>query len=558
MFTPRFILLICCVTSVYFTQAQDIGGIATQKAFDISGNFTISTNLYGTTREAPVRAPFSYVISGAPTISIYGISIPLSLTYSNQQLSYTKPFQRYGASPYYKWVKVHLGHRNLNLSPYSMTGQTFLGAGVELTPGKFRLSAFYGTFENAFAQRDPFLPETQRGETYKRRGYGMKVGFEGERAAFNISLLKIVDNPESENGILTDTLYINPQDNIVVSPNVRVTLFKKIAFQSTIAASVLTRNQRAPTGLVDEALVNRFSGILHVNQSTKLALAGDASVKLNLDNFSIGVKYQRIDPLYESLGLLGITNDFENYTINTTISLFKKVLRITASQGFQRNNLVDSRQVTSIRNIGSYSVNMALENGFNINAQYSNFKSDQEAGYIELNDTLRLALVNKRASISPSYSWKNKDIRHTISAFASTQNFADLNVREGISLDNSSTNGSLNYRLRIKPSHLSMRIAFNFSEFESNAKVTSRLGVSVGVNKTIADNKLRANIGVSYKKSKVNLLDDGFVLNSRFGINYNINKKNSLSISASIINRRSIIQQAFTDYRGRFTYSFTF
>ncbi len=556
--TLRLILLILCTALVRFAQAQDVGSIAEQKAFDISGNFSISTNLYGTTREAPVRAPFSYVISGAPTISIYGISIPLSLTYSNQQFSYTKPFQRYGASPYYKWVKVHLGHRNLNFSPYSMTGQTFLGAGVELTPGKFRLSAFYGTFENAFAQRDPFLPETLRGDTYKRRGYGMKAGFEGERIGFDISVLKIIDNAESANETLTDTLYINPQDNIVVSPSVRFTLFKKVAFQSTLAASVLTRNQLAPTGLVDEVLVKRFSGILNVNQSTKMALAGDASVKLNLDNFSIGVKYQRIDPLYESLGLFGISNDFENYTINTAVSLFKNVLRITASQGFQRNNLVDSRQLTSLRKIGAYSANMALKNGLNINAQYSNFKSDQEAGYIELNDTLRLALINKRASISPSYSWKSNDIRHTISAFASTQNFADLNPRGGVSLDNSSSNGSLNYRFSVKPTHLSMRIALNFSKFESNEKITNRLGVSIGANKTLADNKFRINIGTSYKKSKVDQMDDGFVLNSRFGINYNVNKKNSLSISASIINRQSIISQAFTDYRGRFTYSLTF
>ncbi len=542
----------------YYSQAQDVGSIAEQKAFDISGNFSVSTNFYGTTRESPVRAPFSYFISGAPTISIYGISIPLSLTYSNQQLSYTKPFQRYGASPYYKWVKVHLGHRNLNFSPYSMTGQTFLGAGIELTPGKFRLTAFYGTFENVFAQRDPFLPETLRGDTYKRRGYGMKVGFEGEKSSFDISILKVADTPESANTILTDTLRINPQENIVVSPSVRFTLLKKLVIKSTIAASVLTRNQLAPSGLVDDAFVKKFSSVLVINQSTKLALAGDASINLNLNNFSIGLKYKRVEPLYQSLGLHGITNDFENYTVNTSVSLFKNILQFNASQGFQRNNLSDLRQITSLRKIGSYNLNMSLQNGFNINANYSNFQTDQEAGYIELNDTLRLALVNKSASIGHSFNWKKNDKSHTISAFVSTQNFADLNPREGIILDNKSTNGSINYRLRIKPSNLSFRLALNFSEYESNAVLTNRAGVSVGANKSLADKKLRLSVGASYKKSKVDKQDDGFVVNGRLGLNYNLNKKNSISLSASMLNRQSIIKSPFTDYRGRFTYSFTF
>ena len=502
MTTPKFLFLLFCIGSMYRVQAQDVGAIADQKAFDISGNFSLSTNFYGTTRERNNRAPFSYVISGSPTIAIYGVSIPLTLTYSNQQLTYAKPFQRYGASPYYKWVKVHLGYRSMNFSPYSITGQTFLGAGVELTPGKFRLSAFYGTLENIYALQDSAALGSIQVETYKRRGYGVKAGFEGKKVVFDISLLKVIDKPESSEVKLADNTRLTPQDNIVVSPSVRFTLFKKLAIQSTVAASVLTRNQFASSGLVDNTIVERFSSMLTINQSTKLAWAGDASAKLNFNDFSIGLKYKKIEPLYQSLGLHGIANDFENYTVNGSVNLFKKLLRLQASRGFQRNNLSDLRRITSLRKIGSFNASMALQNGFSINAQYSNFQSDQEAGYIELNDSIRLALINKSASISPSYQWKNNGVRHSVSLSASTQDFTDLNPREGFSLENKSTTSSLNYRLRIKPSSLSLRVGINYSAYESNAQLTKRSGVSISANKKLANKKLRLNMGISYKKSK--------------------------------------------------------
>jgi len=543
---------------MYHAQAQDIGAIADKKAFDISGRFSLSTNFYGTSKEINNRAPFSYVISGSPTISIYGVSIPLTLTYSNQQLTYAKPFQRYGASPYYKWVKVHLGYRNMNFSPYSITGQTFLGAGVELTPGKFRLSAFYGTLENIYALQDSATLGSIQVETYKRRGYGVKAGFEGKKVGFDISLLKVIDKRESSEVRLADNARLTPQDNIVISPSVRFTLFKKLAIQSTVAASVLTRNQLASSGLVDNTIIERFSSILTVNQSTKLALAGDASVKLNFSNASIGLKYKKIEPLYQSLGLHGIANDFENYTVSGSINLFKKLLRLRASKGFQRNNLSDLRKITSLRKIGSFNASMALQNGFSINAQYSNFQSDQEAGYIELDDSIRLALVNKSASISPSYRWKNNGLRHSVSLSASTQDFTDLNPRKGLALENRSTTSSLNYRLRVKPSSLSLRIGINYSAYGSNAQLTKRSGVSISANKKFANKKLRLNIGISYKKSKVEEQNDGFVMKGRVGLNYNLNKKNAISIRASVTNRKSIIKEPFTDYRGRFSYSFKF
>ncbi len=547
-----------CFVYNHSSKAQNIGGFKKQKPFEISGSFSIGASFNGTSRENSRRAPFSYVLSGAPTIAVYGVQIPLSFTYSDQQLSYAKPFQRYGTSPYYKWIKLHLGHRSLNFSPYSMTGQTFLGAGIELTPGKFKFLAFYGTFENIFATRTPFDLGVLPADTYDRKGYGLKIGLGGEKAGFDISLLKVVDKSEAIDLILTDTLGIKPKDNIVISPSIHITLFKRLSIQSTVAASVITQNKNASTGILDNEIVDRLSPILTVNQSTKVALAGDASANLTLDKGNIGVKYQRIEPLYESLGLYGITNDFENYTINGDVSLFKKRVHISISQGYQKNNLTKLRQVTDIKKIGSYTISLSLENGININAQYGNFQSNQEAGYVAINDTIRLALINKNASINSSYRWKQKELQHSVSLFVGAQNFKDLNTLNNVSFDNKSTSGNLSYRINMKPLNFSIRGGLNYTAYESNTQLTNRMGVSVGARKKIFDERLSLKLGLSFQKSKVDHQNDGGVYKGHIGLSQKLDDKNTISLRASIIDRNSIIKEAFTDYRARFSYSYRF
>lgn len=552
------IAILVCMLFLGFANSQNVGGFKKQKPFEISGSISLGVSFNGTSRENIRRAPSSYILNGSPTISIYGVKIPLSFTYSDQQLAFAQPFQRYGASPYYKWIKLHLGYRSLNFSPYSMTGQTFLGGGVELTPGKFKFLAFYGKFENIFATRNPFELGVLPTETYTRKGYGLKMGYGDEKIGFDLSLLKIVDESESEDLILTDTLGIQPKDNVVISPSMHITLFKKLTIQSTIAASVLTQNRNARIGILDDKIVNRLSSILTVNQSTKVALAGDASVNLALDKGNLGVKYQRIEPLYESLGLYGITNDFENYTINGDVNFFKNRLRVSVSQGYQKNNLTNLRRVTDLRKIGSYNVNLSLENGLNINAQYGNFQTDQEAGYVEVNDTIRLALVSKNASINSSYRWKQKKSQHSVSLFVGSQNYKDLNSSNRLSFNNKNNSGNLNYRIKVKKLNLSVRAGLNYSTYESNAQLTNRIGVSVGASKKVFEERLQLKFGLSIQKSEVDKTNDGLVYKGHVGLNQKIDDKNTLSLRASVIDRNSIIKEAFTDYRARFGYTYRF
>src|SRR5690606_30555610 len=99
---------------------------------------------YGTSGIASRRQPFSWYITGAPVVSIYGISFPFSMTVSEQERRYAQPFNRYGVSPRYKWLTLHAGYRNVRFSDFTLAGVNMLGGGVEINPGIFRFGAMAG------------------------------------------------------------------------------------------------------------------------------------------------------------------------------------------------------------------------------------------------------------------------------------------------------------------------------------------------------------------------------------------------------------------------------
>jgi len=128
------ILIIVAIffSSLSFGQdLEKIGG----KPLQISGNISIGSSFYKAIDRDNRRSPFAYFLSANPTFTVYGIDIPVSVVYRDQQGSISNPFNRYSINPTYKWVSLHLGNVNIQLNPYTLSGQVIKGAGIELTPG---------------------------------------------------------------------------------------------------------------------------------------------------------------------------------------------------------------------------------------------------------------------------------------------------------------------------------------------------------------------------------------------------------------------------------------
>ena len=160
-----------------------------------SGTIGLNTSFYNASGIPERQSPLSYGINANATLTLYGISMPFSFTwYSNQKAGFRQPFNQFGISPTYKWLTVHLGYRHVSFSEFTLNGYTFLGAGVEARPGKFRLGAVYGKF-NQISQYD--LAMTDIIPKLTRTGWATKVGYGTNDRFVDISMLRIGDNPKN-------------------------------------------------------------------------------------------------------------------------------------------------------------------------------------------------------------------------------------------------------------------------------------------------------------------------------------------------------------------------
>ncbi|HEV7379367.1 MAG TPA: hypothetical protein VGN64_06210, partial [Dyadobacter sp.] len=74
--------------------AQDFATVANQKPFVISGALDVRAIAYQSKGIQGRRSPLSWVISGSPTLAVYGIRIPVSFTFTEQERSFSQPFNQ--------------------------------------------------------------------------------------------------------------------------------------------------------------------------------------------------------------------------------------------------------------------------------------------------------------------------------------------------------------------------------------------------------------------------------------------------------------------------------
>ncbi|MFN3875640.1 MAG: hypothetical protein ACK4L7_06980, partial [Flavobacteriales bacterium] len=141
---PRILrngLLVACAALAHASSmAQDLERVGTKGGVSLTGGLSAFGAVYTTDLDAPRLAPFSWGTSGRLNLSLYELQIPLSFVFSEKERDFRQPFNQYGLSPRYKWATAHIGHRTMHFSELTMSGQRFLGGGLEMTQGKFRFA----------------------------------------------------------------------------------------------------------------------------------------------------------------------------------------------------------------------------------------------------------------------------------------------------------------------------------------------------------------------------------------------------------------------------------
>jgi hypothetical protein len=537
--------------------AQDLSQLKGQKPFSLDGSIAATTNFYTISGKESTRDPFSYVLTGNVNVSVYNVQLPFSFIYSNNNFNYAQPFNRFGVSPEYKWIKLHLGHRNVSFSPLTLGGHSFLGAGAELNPGIFRFGAVYGRFNQKTIPNTVNPLDTL--QTPTRNGYSVKMGIGSPSNYFDLIFLKIADDSSSFDNLQFAPKI--PQSNSVVGAHMKFTLFKFVTWETEGAISLLTKDLLSQTPFeTDNALLESAIGFFQLNASSEYSTALTSSLNYSKKMFALGLQYRRIDPNYQSFGAYYFNTDIENITLNTKFRLFKNKLSINGNIGLQNDNLNNNKAARSTRVISMANVNYSTGKAFSINGSFSNYSIDQQPGRLPLNDTIKLYQNNRNITLTPMLSFNNRKTQQMIQLNLVLMDLTDFNIHTSANSEVNSRMGMLNYFLNHVNSGINLMAGISYTSMASAYSNQTLYGVNANAGKSFLKGKMNTNIGLALNRS---LLDnsEGWMNTATAMITYKPHSKHLFKLNFNYLQNlypENSTSRSFNETKIIFSYVYKF
>jgi len=97
-----YVLFTFSFVSISVTKGQESVGINKSKLFTVGGSINMATGYYYVKGIPPRYRTWNYQFSGNLTIDVFGLNLPFSIALSDQNRTYSQPFNNFGVSPRYK------------------------------------------------------------------------------------------------------------------------------------------------------------------------------------------------------------------------------------------------------------------------------------------------------------------------------------------------------------------------------------------------------------------------------------------------------------------------
>lgn len=531
LFVPILILLTISLNQMCL--AQDIERLDFRKPIKISGNIHFQVEHYSANGIENRRQPFSWLVSGAPVITVLGIQVPFSFLFSNFENRYYQPFNQYGISPRYKWATIHAGYRNVHFSPFTLAGYRMLGGGFELNPKKLRLGFMYGRLNRSaaidsaqFANPLAFRPT----EYYTRMSYAAKVGIGSEKNYVDISYLKGWDKMESINPKLRDS--VAPAENNVIGLSWRITFLKKFSWQTDVGLSHYTNDVGAEKIQLDSSdpkILRRLTNYFDTRISSQVLGAGETRLAFNHSLFGLAVIYRWIDPQYKSMGAYFFQSDIQQLSFMPSVRLYKGRLLINGSVGMQQDNLYRQKLATSQRFTGNANINFNPNNWFGLNLNYTNFGITQNPLRTSPNDEI-FKQITQSLTIVPYLNFVNDNTVKNLQLITSLQSLNSPVQSINASADQQTLVGSMIY----SQSWLKKQFAFNASANYNNTSLSAgdigSIGGGLGATVPFLKQKVFLTANGIYNANKFNNISNGYTINADLGLRFQLIKRNSVQV----------------------------
>ncbi len=553
----RYIFFAAITISSLFVNAQDVTHFKQNKS-SVHGSIGATGIFYNASGITPRKTPFSYILNGNLTVNLKGFVLPFSFTYSDRNKSFRQPFNQFGLSPKYKWITLHLGYRNINFSKYVLGGHTIFGAGIELTPGKFRFGAVYGRLKkNTNQATNVNNPLNDTITSFTRKVMSFKIGVGSSKNFFDLIILRAADDSTSLNPVAKEKGTF-PATNFVTGINTRLSFTKTLHFEAEVAYSIYTTNQNSILSFETPDFVKK---IIPINLSTKGFLALNTLLEYrNSKGLKLGLRYRRIDPGYESMGTYFLNNDIENITFNTAFRMLKRKLNFSGSLGLERNNLKLARSATTKKVIGSAMVSYNPVQIFGITINYSNYSINQQAGRVQIADSVKLYQTNGTLMVTPHFQFlsNNKKISHFISLVYTQMKLNDKNTSSLYNNSFTTINNMLSYSISFLPYALSGTLSINYNKVKMSSGNSTNTGGSFGVTKGFLKGKINVGFSVNITQSK-NEQQTMLVTTPTLTGTARLGKHHRIKLKANIIsNNNKTNNQSSLEEIGDLSYVFTF
>lgn len=423
--------------------AQDISQIGKSDPLIISGSIGTQNTYYHSSMGAGYMSPLSNSVFANLNISIYGFSMPFSLYYSNDNLSFSHPQLSFNLTPKYKNFTGHIGQSTIPFSNYILN-MSFNGVGLEYRGKRLRMSAFYGVLRRA-VNDDPSDPSPRQPQ-YSRYGWGFSVGYGTDRNSLDLYLLRAYDSPGSIDEAWREK--VRPEENLVVGLKGRLTPFKWMSLSANVATSAFTADRESQK--ITSGKATRWDKVFDAKYTSSLRFAGDVSLGLSLKGVNANIFYKMIQPDYTSLGTYYTSNNYHSLGLSLSTMLFRR-LSLSANFSGQADNLNNKQLYTTEGYVYSAMANMNVTDNLNISAMYNGYLQQQTDGSVKVNDTTRVHRILHSLSVIPTYNIMGNALDHTMSLSANYTQNKDLNPFSVGQSDVKTLALGASYNMNVKP-----------------------------------------------------------------------------------------------------------
>ena len=572
----RSFLVLTIVLLVRPGFAQDIEQIDLKKPVTLSGNLSFSIESYSVKGIDPRRQPFTWTLSGAPTLNVLGVTMPFQLLLGNFENRFYQPFNQYGISPRYKWLTVHAGYRNINFQPYTLAGFRILGGGVEVNTAYkpdgpktgLRFGFMYGRLNRStaldsaqFANPLAFRPLP----SYTRMAYAAKVGVGNNDGYFDISYLYGWDVESSLTSAQRDS--VAPQRNTAVGFSWRKDLYRKdtrrLFWKTDMGLSAYTLDDRQPGRDVSgepNLVQGVVGGWLGAKISTQFLSAGETSLNYQAKGGGIGVAYKRVDPEYRSMGAYFFQNDIEQYTITPSLRLDSGRVNINTSFGLQRDNIAGQRLVSSERLIGNVNLNWNPTQRFGLNASWANFGVTQNPTRLSPDAELFKQVSNNFTLVPYMNRISDKYVRTTqlvlvyqmLNSPVSSINAAP---------DQHTLVGAFVYSHTWIKRAITTTASLNYNNTILAQGDVGSIGGGAGFGFPVFKRKLQLGFNGMYNRNHFNGEENGYTLSAMADVGIAVHKKGRLSLQGVFMRNEAAdetVFRSFDETTTRITYGLNF